>query len=318
MGELINFDNLKENKELSKKFFYKVNSEIKDYINDEDNEKDEAFLSLYSHFLTIYNKVEKDSWIKIKNVNDFINNVEKYSKDDDLYNQLSLKLEYINLVDVTNADVLNEDEKFIIPLLDSICESGEIEVEDYNFLYNNLKNKILKEIINSKTDRKSKKIVIEDIIDLIEAGYNIAEIKNVFNENNVKEEKLDSIDSIHSYYLNQIMFVYDNFNRNGDLADEIIDNIDMIVMLNHYNQIIKNKFIYIVNEFENKNIKLTLRLKLISDLVEIFFSLDDDLNMFDSETIINMVVYKNINTLTADEAIDSFKEYMNAKGGMKK
>lgn len=318
MGELINFDNLKENKELLKKFFYKVNSEIKDYINDEDNEKDEAFLSLYSHFLTIYNKVEKDSWIKIKNVNDFINNVEKYSKDDDLYNQLSLKLEYINLVDVTNADVLNEDEKFIIPLLDSICESGEIEVEDYNFLYNNLKNKILKEIINSKTDRKSKKIVIEDIIDLIEAGYNIAEIKNVFNENNVKEEKLDSIDSIHSYYLNQIMFVYDNFNRNGDLADEIIDNIDMIVMLNHYNQIIKNKFIYIVNEFESKNIKLTLRLKLISDLVEIFFSLDDDLNMFDSETIINMVVYKNINTLTADEAIDSFKEYMNAKGGMKK
>lgn len=318
MGELINFDNLKENKELLKKFFYKVNSEIKDYINDEDNEKDEAFLSLYSHFLTIYNKVEKDSWIKIKNVNDFINNVEKYSKDDDLYNQLSLKLEYINLVDVTNADVLNEDEKFIIPLLDSICESGEIEVEDYNFLYNNLKNKILKEIINSKTDRKSKKIVIEDIIDLIEAGYNIAEIKNVFNESNVKEEKLDSIDSIHSYYLNQIMFVYDNFNRNGDLADEIIDNIDMIVMLNHYNQIIKNKFIYIVNEFENKNIKLTLRLKLISDLVEIFFSLDDDLNMFDSETIINMVVYKNINTLTADEAIDSFKEYMNAKGGMKK
>lgn len=318
MGELINFDNLKENKELLKKFFYKVNSEIKDYINDEDNEKDEAFLSLYSHFLTIYNKVEKDSWIKIKNVNDFINNVEKYSKDDDLYNQLSLKLEYINLVDVTNADVLNEDEKFIIPLLDSICESGEIEVEDYNFLYNNLKNKILKEIINSKTDRKSKKIVIEDIIDLIEAGYNIAEIKNVFNENNVKEEKLDSIDSIHSYYLNQIMFVYDNFNRNGDLADEIIDNIDMIVMLNHYNQIIKNKFIYIVNEFESKNIKLTLRLKLISDLVEIFFSLDDDLNMFDSETIINMVVYKNINALTADEAIDSFKEYMNAKGGMKK
>lgn len=318
MGELINFDNLKENKELLKKFFYKVNSEIKDYINDEDNEKDEAFLSLYSHFLTIYNKVEKDSWIKIKNVNDFINNVEKYSKDDDLYNQLSLKLEYINLVDVTNADVLNEDEKFIIPLLDSICESGEIEVEDYNFLYNNLKNKILKEIINSKTDRKSKKIVIEDIIDLIEAGYNIAEIKNVFNENNVKEEKLDSIDSIHSYYLNQIMFVYDNFNRNGDLADEIIDNIDMIVMLNHYNQIIKNKFIYIVNEFESKNIKLTSRLKLISDLVEIFFSLDDDLNMFDSETIINMVVYKNINTLTADEAIDSFKEYMNAKGGMKK
>lgn len=318
MGELINFDNLKENKELLKKVFYKVNSEIKDYIIDEDNEKDEAFLSLYSHFLTIYNKVEKDSWIKIKNVNDFINNVEKYSKDDDLYNQLSLKLEYINLVDVTNADVLNEDEKFIIPLLDSICESGEIEVEDYNFLYNNLKNKILKEIINSKTDRKSKKIVIEDIIDLIEAGYNIAEIKNVFNENNVKEEKLDSIDSIHSYYLNQIMFVYDNFNRNGDLADEIIDNIDMIVMLNHYNQIIKNKFIYIVNEFENKNIKLTLRLKLISDLVEIFFSLDDDLNMFDSETIINMVVYKNINTLTADEAIDSFKEYMNAKGGMKK
>ena len=318
MGELINFDNLKENKELLKKFFYKVNSEIKDYINDEDNEKDEAFLSLYSHFLTIYNKVEKDSWIKIKNVNDFINNVEKYSKDDDLYNQLSLKLEYINLVDVTNADVLNEDEKFIIPLLDSICESGEIEVEDYNFLYNNLKNKILKEIINSKTDRKSKKIVIEDIIDLIEAGYNIAEIKNVFNENNVKEEKLDSIDSIHSYYLNQIMFVYDNFNRNGDLADEIIDNIDMIVMLNHYNQIIKNKFIYIVNEFENKNIKLTLRLKLISDLVEIFFSLDDDLNMFDSETIINMVVYKNINALTADEATDSFKEYMNAKGGMKK
>lgn len=318
MGELINFDNLKENKELLKKFFYKVNSEIKDYINDEDNEKDEAFLSLYSHFLTIYNKVEKDSWIKIKNVNDFINNVEKYSKDDDLYNQLSLKLEYINLVDVTNADVLNEDEKFIIPLLDSICESGEIEVEDYNFLYNNLKNKILKEIINSKTDRKSKKIVIEDIIDLIEAGYNIAEIKNVFNENNVKEEKLDSIDSIHSYYLNQIMFVYDNFNRNGDLADEIIDNIDMIVMLNHYNQIIKNKFIYIVNEFENKNIKLTSRLKLISDLVEIFFSLDDDLNMFDSETIINMVVYKNINALTADEAIDSFKEYMNAKGGMKK
>lgn len=318
MGELINFDNLKENKDLLKKSFYKVNSEIKDYINDEDNEKDEAFLSLYSHFLTIYNKVEKDSWIKIKNVNDFINNVEKYSKDDDLYNQLSLKLEYINLVDVTNADVLNEDEKFIIPLLDSICESGEIEVEDYNFLYNNLKNKILKEIINSKTDRKSKKIVIEDIIDLIEAGYNIAEIKNVFNENNVKEEKLDSIDSIHSYYLNQIMFVYDNFNRNGDLADEIIDNIDMIVMLNHYNQIIKNKFIYIVNEFENKNIKLTSRLKLISDLVEIFFSLDDDLNMFDSETIINMVVYKNINTLTADEAIDSFKEYMNAKGGMKK
>ena len=318
MGELNNYDNLKENKDLLKKSFYKVNSEIKDYINDEDNEKDEAFLSLYSHFLTIYNKVEKDSWIKIKNVNDFINNVEKYSKDDDLYNQLSLKLEYINLVDVTNADVLNEDEKFIIPLLDSICESGEIEVEDYNFLYNNLKNKILKEIINSKTDRKSKKIVIEDIIDLIEAGYNIAEIKNVFNENNVKEEKLDSIDSIHSYYLNQIMFVYDNFNRNGDLADEIIDNIDMIVMLNHYNQIIKNKFIYIVNEFENKNIKLTLRLKLISDLVEIFFSLDDDLNMFDSETIINMVVYKNINTLTADEAIDSFKEYMNAKGGMKK
>lgn len=318
MGELINFDNLKENKELLKKFFYKVNSEIKDYINDEDNEKDEAFLSLYSHFLTIYNKVEKDSWIKIKNVNDFINNVEKYSKDDDLYNQLSLKLEYINLVDVTNADVLNEDEKFIIPLLDSICESGEIEVEDYNFLYNNLKNKILKEIINSKTDRKSKKIVIEDIIDLIEAGYNIAEIKNVFNESNVKEEKLDSIDSIHSYYLNQIMFVYDNFNRNGDLADEIIDNIDMIVMLNHYNQIIKNKFIYIVNKFENKNIKLTSRLKLISDLVEIFFSLDDDLNMFDSETIINMVVYKNINALTADEAIDSFKEYMNAKGGMKK
>ena len=318
MGELINFDNLKENKDLLKKSFYKVNSEIKDYINDEDNEKDEAFLSLYSHFLTIYNKVEKDSWIKIKNVNDFINNVEKYSKDDDLYNQLSLKLEYINLVDVTNADVLNEDEKFIIPLLDSICESGEIEVEDYNFLYNNLKNKILKEIINSKTDRKSKKIVIEDIIDLIEAGYNIAEIKNVFNESNVKEEKLDSIDSIHSYYLNQIMFVYDNFNRNGDLADEIIDNIDMIVMLNHYNQIIKNKFIYIVNEFENKNIKLTSRLKLISDLVEIFFSLDDDLNMFDSETIINMVVYKNINALTADEAIDSFKEYMNAKGGMKK
>ena len=318
MGELINFDNLKENKELLKKFFYKVNSEIKDYINGEDNEKDEVFLSLYSHFLTIYNKVEKDSWIKIKNVNDFINNVEKYSKDDDLYNQLSLKLEYINLVDVTNADVLNEDEKFIIPLLDSICESGEIEVEDYNFLYNNLKNKILKEIINSKTDRKSKKIVIEDIIDLIEAGYNIAEIKNVFNESNVKEEKLDSIDSIHSYYLNQIMFVYDNFNRNGDLADEIIDNIDMIVMLNHYNQIIKNKFIYIVNEFESKNIKLTSRLKLISDLVEIFFSLDDDLNMFDSETIINMVVYKNINALTADEAIDSFKEYMNAKGGIKK
>lgn len=318
MGELINFDNLKENKELLKKSFYKVNSEIKDYINDEDNEKDEVFFSLYSHFLTIYNKVEKDSWIKIKNVNDFINNVEKYSKDDDLYNQLSLKLEYINLVDVTNADVLNEDEKFIIPLLDSICESGEIEVEDYNFLYNNLKNKILKEIINSKTDRKSKKIVIEDMIDLIEAGYNIAEIKNVFNESNVKEEKLDSIDSIHSYYLNQIMFVYDNFNRNGDLADEIIDNIDMIVMLNHYNQIIKNKFIYIVNEFESKNIKLTSRLKLISDLVEIFFSLDDDLNMFDSETIINMVVYKNINTLTADEAIDSFKEYMNAKGGMKK
>ena len=318
MGELINFDNLKENKELLKKSFYKVNSEIKDYINGEDNEKDEVFLSLYSHFLTIYNKVEKDSWIKIKNVNDFINNVEKYSKDDDLYNQLSLKLEYINLVDVTNADVLNEDEKFIIPLLDSICESGEIEVEDYNFLYNNLKNKILKEIINSKTDRKSKKIVIEDMIDLIEAGYNIAEIKNVFNESNVKEEKLDSIDSIHSYYLNQIMFVYDNFNRNGDLADEIIDNIDMIVMLNHYNQIIKNKFIYIVNEFESKNIKLTSRLKLISDLVEIFFSLDDDLNMFDSETIINMVVYKNINALTADEAIDSFKEYMNAKGGMKK
>lgn len=318
MGELINFDNLKENKELLKKSFYKINSEIKDYINGEDNEKDEVFLSLYSHFLTIYNKVEKDSWIKIKNVNDFINNVEKYSKDDDLYNQLSLKLEYINLVDVTNADVLNEDEKFIIPLLDSICESGEIEVEDYNFLYNNLKNKILKEIINSKTDRKSKKIVIEDMIDLIEAGYNIAEIKNVFNESNVKEEKLDSIDSIHSYYLNQIMFVYDNFNRNGDLADEIIDNIDMIVMLNHYNQIIKNKFIYIVNEFESKNIKLTSRLKLISDLVEIFFSLDDDLNMFDSETIINMVVYKNINALTADEAIDSFKEYMNAKGGMKK
>lgn len=318
MGELINFDNLKENKELLKKSFYKVNSETKDYINDEDNEKDEVFLSLYSHFLTIYNKVEKDSWIKIKNVNDFINNVEKYSKDDDLYNQLSLKLEYINLVDVTNADVLNEDEKFIIPLLDSICESGEIEVEDYNFLYNNLKNKILKEIINSKTDRKSKKIVIEDMIDLIEAGYNIAEIKNVFNESNVKEEKLDSIDSIHSYYLNQIMFVYDNFNRNGDLADEIIDNIDMIVMLNHYNQIIKSKFIYIVNEFESKNIKLTSRLKLISDLVEIFFSLDDDLNMFDSETIINMVVYKNINALTADEAIDSFKEYMNAKGGMKK
>ena len=318
MGELINFDNLKENKELLKKSFYKVNSEIKDYINGEDNEKDEVFLSLYSHFLTIYNKVEKDSWIKIKNVNDFINNVEKYSKDDDLYNQLSLKLEYINLVDVTNADVLNEDEKFIIPLLDSICESGEIEVEDYNFLYNNLKNKILKEIINSKTDRKSKKIVIEDMIDLIEAGYNIAEIKNVFNESNVKEEKLDSIDSIHSYYLNQIMFVYDNFNRNGDLADEIIDNIDMIVMLNHYNQIIKNKFIYIVNEFESKNIKLTSRLKLISDLVEIFFSLDDDLNMFDSETIINMVVYKNINALTADEAIDSFKEYMNAKGGIKK
>lgn len=156
------------------------------------------------------------------------------------------------------------------------------------------------------------------MIDLIEAGYNIAEIKNVFNESNVKEEKLDSIDSIHSYYLNQIMFVYDNFNRNGDLADEIIDNIDMIVMLNHYNQIIKNKFIYIVNEFESKNIKLTSRLKLISDLVEIFFSLDDDLNMFDSETIINMVVYKNINALTADEAIDSFKEYMNAKGGMKK
>lgn len=318
MGELINFDNLKENKELLKKSFYKVNSEIKDYINGEDNEKDEVFLSLYSHFLTIYNKVEKDSWIKIKNVNDFINNIEKYSKDDDLYNQLSLKLEYINLVDVTNADVLNEDEKFIIPLLDSICESGEIEVEDYNFLYNNLKNKILKEIINSKTDRKSKKIVIEDMIDLIEAGYNIAEIKNVFNESNVKEEKLDSIDSIHSYYLNQIMFVYDNFNRNGDLADEIIDNIDMIVMLNHYNQIVKNKFIYIVNEFESKNIKLTSRLKLISDLVEIFFSLDDDLNMFDSETIINMVVYKNINALTADEAIDSFKEYMNAKGGMKK
>lgn len=318
MGELINFDNLKENKELLKKSFYKVNSEIKDYINGEDNEKDEVFLSLYSHFLTIYNKVEKDSWIKIKNVNDFINNVEKYSKDDDLYNQLSLKLEYINLVDVTNADVLNEDEKFIIPLLDSICESGEIEVEDYNFLYNNLKNKILKEIINSKIDRKSKKIVIEDMIDLIEAGYNIAEIKNVFNESNVKEEKLDSIDSIHSYYLNQIMFVYDNFNRNGDLADEIIDNIDMIVMLNHYNQIVKNKFIYIVNEFESKNIKLTSRLKLISDLVEIFFSLDDDLNMFDSETIINMVVYKNINALTADEAIDSFKEYMNAKGGMKK
>lgn len=318
MGELINFDNLKENKELLKKSFYKVNSETKDYINDEDNEKDEVFLSLYSHFLTIYNKVEKDSWIKIKNVNDFINNVEKYSKDDDLYNQLSLKLEYINLVDVTNADVLNEDEKFIIPLLDSICESGEIEVEDYNFLYNNLKNKILKEIINSKTDRKSKKIVIEDMIYLIEAGYNIAEIKNVFNESNVKEEKLDSIDSIHSYYLNQIIFVYDNFNRNGDLADEIIDNIDMIVMLNHYNQIIKSKFIYIVNEFESKNIKLTSRLKLISDLVEIFFSLDDDLNMFDSETIINMVVYKNINALTADEAIDSFKEYMNAKGGMKK
>lgn len=318
MGELINFDNLKENKELLKKSFYKVNSEIKDYINYEDNEKDEVFLSLYSHFLTIYNKVEKDSWIKIKNVNDFINNVEKYSKDDDLYNQLSLKLEYINLVDVTNADVLNEDEKFIIPLLDSICESGKIEVEDYNFLYNNLKNKILKEIINSKTDRKSKKIVIEDMIYLIEAGYNIAEIKNVFNESNVKEEKLDSIDSIHSYYLNQIIFVYDNFNRNGDLADEIIDNIDMIVMLNHYNQIIKSKFIYIVNEFESKNIKLTSRLKLISDLVEIFFSLDDDLNMFDSETIINMVVYKNINALTADEAIDSFKEYMNAKGGMKK
>ena len=318
MGELINFDNLKENKELLKKSFYKVNSETKDYINDEDNEKDEVFLSLYSHFLTIYNKVEKDSWIKIKNVNDFINNVEKYSKDDDLYNQLSLKLEYINLVDVTNADVLNEDEKFIIPLLDSICESGEIEVEDYNFLYNNLKNKILKEIINSKTDRKSKKIVIEDMIYLIEAGYNIAEIKNVFNESNVKEEKLDSIDSIHSYYLNQIIFVYDNFNRNGDLADEIIDNIDMIVMLNHYNQIIKSKFIYIVNEFESKNIKLTSRLKLISDLVEIFFSLDDDLNMFDSETIINMVVYKNINALTVDEAIDSFKEYMNAKGGMKK
>lgn len=43
MGELINFDNLKENKELLKKSFYKVNSEIKDYINDEDNEKDEVF-----------------------------------------------------------------------------------------------------------------------------------------------------------------------------------------------------------------------------------------------------------------------------------
>lgn len=318
MGELINFDKLKENKELLKRAFYRVNSEIKDYINNEDNEKDETFLSLYSYFLTIYNKVENDSWIKIKDVNDFINNIEKYSKDEDLYNQLSLKLEYINLVDVTNADALNEEENFIVPLLDSICESSEIGVEDYNFLYNNLKNKVLKEIINSKTDRKNKKIVIEDIIDLIEAGYNIAEIKNVFNENSVKEEKLDSIDSIHNYYLNQIMFVYDNINRNGDPADEIIDNIDMIVMLNHYNQIIKNKFIYIVNEFESKDIKLIARLKLISDLVEIFLSLDEDLNIFDSETIRNMVVYKNINLLTADEAIDSFKEYMNAKGGMKK
>lgn len=318
MGELINFDKLKENKELLKRAFYKVNSEIKDYINNEDNKTDEDFLSLYSHFLTIYNKVEKDSWIKIKDVNDFINNIEKYSKDEDLYNQLSLKLEYINLVDVTNADALNEEENFIVPLLDSICESSEIGIEDYNFLYNKLKNKVLKEIINSKTDRKNKKIVIEDIIDLIEAGYNIAEIKNVFNENSVKEEKLDSIDSIHNYYLNQIMFVYDNFSRNGDLADEIIDNIDMIVMLNHYNQIIKNKFIYIVNEFESKDIKLTARLKLISDLVEIFLSLDEDLNIFDSETIRNMVVYKNINSLTADEAIDSFKEYMNARGGMKK
>lgn len=319
MGNIIDFKNIKkENVNLSevKTLLLKLKNDIDEFNEENKDLIDEKFLDLFYQLQLFLSKLNNIKWFTNKKVENFIEKYDSIEKcDDDLFNKYSILLEFIYITSITKGDILDNDIEYVTAMAYSFCEMDDIKISAYPALVESLSNKKLKEIIAKEKTTKSKKLVIEDMIEQLCKGENILEVMMVHEEKEkipVNELNILTIDNIHSYYLNQAMLLGIDV-----LSDHVFDNIDSILLLRGYNDIIKNKFIRLVISIRNLEDGVIKELELISDLVDIFTYLSDKIVEYDVDKLESMLFYKNINKAKVESVVEHYKMRDSNEGEMR-
>ena len=122
-----------------------------------------------------------------------------------------------------------------------------------------------------------------------------------------------TVDSIHNYYLNQAMF----FGTNA-LSDDIFDNIDSIMLINTYDDEVKDKFIELAKFFGNLKHSMLTKIRTISDLTDIFLYLNKEVLKYDIDTLKSMTAFKTMNKMKMDDVLNIYKTSDDSiNGGMR-
>lgn len=317
MGDIIQFTNSKRNNEQIKQLFKNLDVELQKFIEQNQDIIDDKFMGLYDKFKIIKLKVENNSWIRNNKEDSFINYIDDVSNSEDLLSRLSLTLEYIYITDLSKGEVLKNGVKYVSAISLALCEMNKLDLKTYPSIITILQNKVLEEIILKNDDVKQRKLVIQDIIDMLIDGYNVLEIKSIYDNREKESENADtnmnSIQEIHNYYLNFAVTLGEKV-----LTQTVFDNLDSMLLLNNYNNLIKNKFIQIVNEVNDKQFGIIPETELVSDLVEIFLYLQDKIIEYDNEKLKKILYLKNINHDSVDDVMDMLfnRNESSLKGGM--
>lgn len=99
-----------------------------------------------------------------------------------------------------------------------------------------------------------------------------------------RDTKEEAINRIHDYYYNKIMLEYYD-----DVSADAINSIDSIILINGHNDIIKRKYITLVNDIMIKNMEILDEINEVSKLTEMFFDISDDLNFYSIDNLKEML-----------------------------
>lgn len=112
------------------------------------------------------------------------------------------------------------------------------------------------------------------------------------------------IDEINDNYLMCLEFI--GINR---LDDRVINNIEDIEYIKEFSNEIKTTFIKLFNRIDNNDdLNILKKVDLISNLVELFLNLKEEVNKYSEEKLINAVAYKTINETSLEESLKFLQE----------
>lgn len=323
MGDIIEFKNIKKKNvdvtELNL-LFSNLENNIVMFIEENKDiiDIDQNFYDLFNEFKKIKNKLNNISFLTDKKVEEFISMFNDLDKMDDIYSKYSLLLEYVYIFYITKGDILEEDKEFVNVLLISFCEMDKIGIKSYSSFIKNISYPIVKEVINKQPDERGKKIVMENILKKLNEGNSVLDaVMTNNNETEINDDVNDlpilNIDNIQSYYYNQAVFFGIDI-----LPEHVFDNIGFINFINRYNGIIKDKFIQLIIFIRNLEQDVLKELELVSDLVDIFDYFSDRIIEYDNRFLENLLLFKNMNKIDAEEAFKYYtKNSESNDGGLK-